>query len=65
MPYFKCKGCALRWYSAVSETRCAECGTPLGRDEWMLEETPRAQPRRSMRPFAQVRPQPVDERAPA
>ena len=65
MPYFKCKGCALRWYSAASEAWCPECGTALGRNDWMLERTPRAQPRGSMRPFAHVQHLPVDERTPA
>ena len=53
MPYFRCERCALRWYSAASETRCAECDTPLGRREWLPEDpTPLARPRGSLRPFA-------------
>ena len=56
MPYFKCKGCALRWYSAASQTRCAECGMPLGVDEQAQDATPLAEPQGSLPPFAPAEP---------
>jgi hypothetical protein len=46
MPYFKCTRCALRLYSAASDTRCSECSAPLGRAEQLFEATPLARPYR-------------------
>ena len=39
MPYFRCERCALRLYSAVSETHCSQCGARLGKAERKLDVT--------------------------
>ena len=55
MPYFKCERCALRWYSAASTTRCAECDAQLAEGERVLDPTPLARPRGTLRPIASMR----------
>ncbi len=54
MPYFRCERCALRLYSAASETRCSECDAPLGKADQLLDATPLARPHR--RPTALTQP---------
>ena len=58
MPYFRCRRCTVRLYSAASETRCSECGALLGRAERLLDATPLAQPHR-VRVSATARAQPL------
>ena len=65
MPYFRCGHCVLRLYSAASETRCTQCGAPLGKAEQLSGSIPLARPRRSRRPVAWAQSQPVDERGSA
>ena len=50
MPYFKCPRCALRLYSAASQTHCSECGAPLRSAERMVDETPLPRPLRGRYP---------------
>jgi hypothetical protein len=61
MPYFTCERCALRLYSAASETRCADCGAHLRKGEPALNATARAQPHRVRRTILWPQPQPLDE----
>ncbi len=61
MPYFRCERCALRLYSAASDTRCFECDVPLGKAEQLHGATPLAQPSRNRRSISWRQPQPVDE----
>jgi hypothetical protein len=63
MPYFRCTQCAVKFYSAASETRCAECGVPLRKADRLDDATPRAQPRRG-RGFSWAQPVSVDDRSP-
>jgi hypothetical protein len=63
MPYFRCKRCALRLYSAASETHCSECSAPLGRAERSLEPTPLARPRRDGRSISSEPPLPAGGRS--
>jgi hypothetical protein len=62
MPYFRCESCALRWYSAASETRCAECGNTLGEAQQLRDATPLAQPRGILRPIELRPPLPAADR---
>jgi hypothetical protein len=43
MPYFVCPGCALRAYSAASESRCPSCDAPLRRENRLNPSIPRAE----------------------
>jgi hypothetical protein len=55
MPYFKCDRCALRLYSAASETHCSECSAPLGRAERVLD-SPLPRPLRGRYPAGMALP---------
>lgn len=49
MPYFMCDRCAVKLYSAASETECTNCGTPLGGAEQLVNATPLPRPLRGHR----------------
>ncbi len=43
MPHFLCPRCASRGHSAARESRCPNCGAPLGRHNKLHATVPRAE----------------------